>query len=362
MLAALAAVALLTANVSADHHGKALHKGDISLKSIGPIAFSPDGILFVSDPKAATVYAIATKDQRVTKGINIKNVDKKIAALLGTSPDQILIVDMAVNPSSQNAYLAVSRGRSAEAKPVLVKASADGKLSTVSLKGVNMAKATLPDAPKDGMVGSGRRRSNPRNFSITDISFTEGRVVIAGLANEEFASTLRAIPFPFKKVAKGTTVEIFHGAHGRLETRSPIRTFVPFKSEGKTSLIAAYTCTPLVQFPVSELKPNAKITGRTIAELGNRNRPIDMIVYQQEGHDYLLIANSARGIMKVTTDNIDTVESITARVGGGGTAGVKYETIKSWQGIDQLDKFNDQLAIVVRKTESGSNLETLPLP
>lgn len=360
LLAAVTALTLLTNNAIADHHGKALKKGDVSLQSIGPIAFGPDGILLVSDPKAATIYAVGTADKKAGKGFNIKNVNQKIAALLGTSPDQIIIVDMAVNPASKNAYLAVSRGRSADAPVVIVKAAAGGKLSTVSLKGVKMAKAKLPDPPADRTVRRGRRSSNPRTSSITDMSFTDGRVIIAGLANEEFASTLRAIPFPFKKVDKGTTVEIFHGAHGKLETHSPIRTFVPFEVENETRLLAAYTCTPLVEFPVSDLKPAAKITGRTIAELGNRNRPIDMIVYNKAGKDYLLIANSARGIMKVTTDNIASIKGINKRISG--TAGVKYETIEDWQGIDQLDKFSDKLAIVVRKTDNGSNLETIPLP
>jgi hypothetical protein len=360
LLTAIAAVALLTTGATADHHGKALKQGDVALESVGPITFGPDGLLFVSDPKAATIYAVATADKKAGKGFDIKNVDQKIAALLGTSPDQIIIVDMAVNPASKNAYLAVSRGRSADAQAVIVKAAAGGKLSTVSLKGVKMAKAKLPDPPADRIVRRGRRSSNPRTSSITDMSFTDGRVIIAGLANEEFASTLRAIPFPFNKVDKGTTVEIFHGAHGKLETHSPIRTFVPFNTGKETSLLAAYTCTPLVEFPVSSLKPAAKITGRTIAELGNRNRPIDMIVYHQGGKDYLLIANSSRGIMKVTTDKIATIKGINSRISG--TAGTKYETIKGWQGIDQLDKFSDQLAIVVRKTDNGSNLETLPLP
>ncbi len=41
--------------------------------------------------------------------------------------------------------------------------------------------------------------------------------------------------------------------------------------------------------------------GTTIAELGNRNRPTDMIVYSKDGKDYLLIANTSRGVMKVPT-------------------------------------------------------------
>jgi hypothetical protein len=34
--------------------------------------------------------------------------------------------------------------------------------------------------------------------------------------------------------------------------------------------------------------------GKTVAELGNRNRPIDMIVYEKDGKEFLLIANNSR--------------------------------------------------------------------
>jgi hypothetical protein len=188
-------------------------------------------------------------------------------------------------------------------------------------------------------------------------------VLIAGLSNEEFGSTLRAVPFPFKKVANGTSVEIFHGAHGRFETRAPVRTFVPFKVGNEPSLLAAYTCTPLVQFPLSDLKPGAKIKGKTVAELGNRNRPLDMIVYQKDGKDYLLLANSSRGVMKISTDKIESAERIESPVGGGGTKGQTYETIASWTGVDQLDKLDQTHALVVRRGEGNSlNLETLALP
>ena len=94
----------------------------------------------------------------------------------------------------------------------------------MSLDKVKFSRAELPDAPVDGVVGDGNRQSNPRQESITDIAFFQDRVLIAGLCNEEFASTLRAIPFPFETVAHGTSVEIYHGAHGRFETRAPVRT------------------------------------------------------------------------------------------------------------------------------------------
>jgi hypothetical protein len=343
-----------------------MKEGKPELKSMGPLAFGPDGILFVADTKSAAIVAIATGDTKpgsATGLLKVEGINQKIAALLGTSADQILIEDLAINPISRNAYLAVSRGRGPDALPVLVRVKADGQPEVVSLDKVKFSRAELPDPPVDAMVGQGNRQSNPRRESITDIGFIDGRVLIAGLANEEFASTLRAVPFPFKTVAGGTNVEIYHGAHGRFETRAPVRTFTHFKIGKEDHLLAAYTCTPLVQFPISELKPGAQIKGKTIAELGNRNRPLDMIVYQKDGKTYLLMANSSRGIMKISTDGLESAEGIVAPVPDGGKKGLSYETIEAWTGVDQLDRLDNKHVVVLRRAEGGSlNLESLPLP
>jgi hypothetical protein len=343
-----------------------MKEGKLELKSAGPIAFGPEGILLIADTKAATIAALATGDVKPaasSKLTKVEGINQKVAGLLGTGADQILIEDLAVNPISRTTYLAVSRGRGADATPVLIRVKADRQPELVSLEKVKFARAELPDAPIDGVVGQGNRQSNPRRESITDIGFLEDRVLIAGLSNEEFASTLRAVPFPFKTVANGTSVEIYHGAHGRFETRAPVRTFVPFKVGNEPQLLAAYTCTPLVQFPLSQVQPGAKIKGKTIAELGNRNRPLDMIVYQKDGKDYLLLANSSRGIMKISTDQIEKTESIETPVKDGAKKGLAYETIESWTGIDQLDRLDGQHAIVLRRGEGGAlNLESLTLP
>ncbi|HKX33480.1 MAG TPA: hypothetical protein VJ302_37730 [Blastocatellia bacterium] len=343
-----------------------MSEGKPELKSMGPLAFGPEGILFVADPKSAAIVAIATGDVKAgdsAKLLQIEGLNQKIAALLGTSPEEILIEDLAINPISRNGYLAVSRGRGPEAVPVLVRAKTDGQLEVVALDKVKFSRAQLPDAPADAMVGQGNRQSNPRRESITDLAFLNGKVFVAGLANEEFASTLRSLPFPFQTVDHGTSVEIYHGAHGRFETRAPIRTFVPFKVGKEDRLLAAYTCTPLVEFSLSELKPGAKIQGKTIAELGNRNRPLDMVVYQKDGKTYLLLANNNRGVMKISTDNIETVESITAPVSGGGKKGLAYETIESWKNVDQLEQLDSKHVVLLRRAENGSlNLESMPVP
>lgn len=337
-----------------------MKEGKVALQSMGPLAFGPDGILFAADTKAAALFAIATGDTKSAADaapLKVEGINQKVAALLGTAADQILIQDLVINPISHNAYLAVSRGRGPEAVPVLVRVKTNGSLEVVSLDKVKFSRADLPDAPAENTSG----RNNPRLESITDIGFIDGRVLIAGLSNEEFASTLRAIPFPFSTVAGPTSVEIYHGAHGRFETRAPVRTFAQFKIGKEEHLLAAYTCTPLVQFPISELKPGAKIKGKTIAELGNGNRPIDMIVYQKDGKTYLLMANSTRGVMKITTDGIEKAESITERVAD--KKGLTYETLTSWTGVEQLDRFDSKQVIVLRRAEGGSmTLESLPLP
>jgi hypothetical protein len=365
-LSPLFALSLLLPVAHAAHWTKDMKEGKPVIKSMGPMAFGPEGILFVADTKGAAIVAIATGDTTPAPGVKplkVEGINQKIAGLLGTTADQILIDDLAVNPISRQAYLAVSRGRGPDAIPVLVRVKTDGHLEVVALDKVKFSRGELPDAPVEGVVGQANRQSNPRQESITDIAFLEDRVLIAGLSNEEFSSTLRAIPFPFKTVANGTSVEIYHGAHGRFETRAPVRTFVPFKVGNEAHLLAAYTCTPLVEFPINALKPGAKIKGKTIAELGNRNRPLDMIVYQKEGKDFLLLANSSRGVMKISTDHIESVDGIIAPVPDGGKKGLPYETIEGWKGIEQLDTLDPAHALVVRRADGGSLiLESLDLP
>ena len=65
------------------------------------------------------------------------------------------------------------------------------------------------------------------------MAFADGRLWVAGLSNEEFASKLRAIPYPFATSMRGTSVEIYHGNHRAVETRSPVNAFVPYALNGE---------------------------------------------------------------------------------------------------------------------------------
>ena len=333
--------------------GITMQTGKVDLKSAGALAIGPDGILFVGDTLGAKIVALDADDRTPSKAVanlEIKGVNEKIAAMLGTAADQILIQDVVVNPISKNVYVAVQRGRGADAVPVILRADPSGKLSEVSLASIKHQSVSLVDQPQ---------RDQQRMETITQLKYVDGKVMVAGLSNEEFSSSLRAIPFPFESAAKGTGIEIFHGAHGRFETNAPVRTFVPYEINGEKAILAAYTCTPLVRIPVSELKAGNKVKGTTIAELGNRNKPIDMIVYAKGGKHYILMANSSRGIMKLTGDKLESYQAITKQTE---ITGVPYETIADLKGVQHLDKFDDTRALVLMGEGGSLDLRTIPLP
>ncbi len=353
--AAHVALALVVSPISIVLADSNLKSGNPEIKHAGPLAFGTDGVLFVGDTRSAAIFAIDTGDQSSAGSsaeINVAAVNQKIAAMVGSSVDETVINDMAVNPASGNVFLSVSRGLGPDSTALIFKADAKGNVSEVSLKDVKFAKVAFDDAP-----ASVEGRRNPRLSAITDLQFNDGKLIVAGLSNEEFASKLRVINYPFDGEKTSTSIEIYHGAHGKLETASPVRTFITYEN----TVLAAYTCTPLVTIPVDELK-GEKIMGKTIAELGNRNNPLDMVVYKKGDQAYLLMSNDARGVMKMKLNKteIDSAKSIDSRING--TAGLSYETLE-YENVVQLDKLNDDHAILLVKNASGSvDLKTIALP
>ena len=329
-----------------------------AFQSIGPLAFGPGDVLFAADTQGATIYALdlgAAATGGAPGAKDVAAIDQKIAALLGTEASAVTVTDLAVHPATKNAFISVMRGQGADAKPALVRVDGDGKLEALSLDGMEHTSAKLPNAPE---ATTGRR--NPRADSITDMHFVDGRLIVAGLSNEEFASKLRTIAYPFAAVEPGTSVEIYHGNHGQLETRSPVYAFVPYTVGNTPHLIAGYLCTPLVKLPVSSLTGSRKVVGTTIAELGAGNRPIDMVVYKKDGKEFLLMSNTSRGVMKIPTDGFATAAPITSRVGG--TAGVAYETIPSMTGVLQMDLLDGQRSIVIARAGGSLHLQAVTLP
>jgi hypothetical protein len=66
--------------------------------------------------------------------------------------------------------------------------------------------------------------------------------------------------------------------------------------------------------------------------------------------------------MKIPTQDFASQPAITAPVPNG-TAGIGYETIATFTGVQQLDKLDASHAVLLVKTAAGAlNLDTVTLP
>ena len=338
-----------------------LEVGKAGIKSVGPLAFGPEGILFVGDNAGAAIFAIDVGDADVgndQQEINIANLATPLAAYLGCSREDVLIRDMAVHPSSQNIYLAVMRSSGEAAIPVLIKVGADGTISDVSLEDVPFSQTLIEDAASedDPRLVS---RDQLRTVTVTDMCYVDGLLLVAGTSNEEFSSTLRRIPFPFTGKTLTNSLEIFHVSHGRYETAAPIRTFVPYANN--TSLLASYTCTPVVQFSLSNLQAGTHVMGKTVAELGAHNRPLDIVSYVSGGEEYLLISNANHPLTKISCKELDQQgpltepdRSLDERRDGplSPTVGPPRQDLPH-PGVRRLANLNDSHVLMLQEEEAG---------
>ena len=226
--------------------GDGLSRGNAQIQSASQLAFGPDGILFIGNSLGGVVLAIDTEDTAPAASavmLEVKGVNAQIAALLGTSQDQILVNDVQANPISGKVYLAVSRGRGPDAMPVILRVDGAGGITEFSLDNVLYSMVSLDDAaeskPGLGRSPEGPINADPRVETITDMSYVDGKVLVAGLSNQDFSSDLRSIPFPFPRAASGTGIRIWHSAHGRYETAAPVRTFVPYTIDNEQYILAS---------------------------------------------------------------------------------------------------------------------------
>jgi hypothetical protein len=318
----------------------------------------------MGDSESATVFALDVEDAGMASDnepLTLDQIDLKIAARLGTTVDGIMIHDMAVHPASQQVYFSVTRGQGAEAMPVLVRVAKSGEIEEVKLDAIRFSRASISNAPAaDATDNRGR---SLRTNTITDLAYADGQVYVAGLSNEEFASNFRRLDFPFEGSMTASSLEIFHVAHGQYETHAPVRTFMPYKVGNEAQILAAYTCTPLVGFPINELKDGMHVKGKTMAELGAGNSPLDIIAFDSEGESHILIANSSRTVMAIDGASLVGAKSLTEPITKQyGTAGVDF-TALPLVGVLQMDVLNgEQVLLLQRQAEDGSlRLRSYPM-
>ena len=293
---------------------------NVTLSGASVLSFGPENVLFVGDSKAGQVHAIMTEATEVSDPVpfNYLDFDLKIAEQLDMSPRDLIIQDMKIHPVSQEAYVAVKKGHEPEAPSMIAIVSPmSPDIRFLEISDVNSVSIKNPASDELKFW----RDIPASSFSITDIDYHGGYIYVAGLSNGEFASTIRKIAYPFDDAQEMVgSIEIYHAIHTQNETRAPIRTMAIEEIDGVPTLIASYTCTPLVTIPLSEIQEGNDIKGKTIAELGYGNTPIDMITYMAQEQDgsfdkKLLVTNRHR------SGSLISVKDIAEAMQGEGLAG-----------------------------------------
>ena len=252
-IAVLAAAGMIvaTASARAGDPTASLKQGNPQLKSAGPLGFGPDGILFVGDTQGAAVFAIDTgdrvardpeaPDQGRRPGRQGRRAARDRAAAghdqrPGRQPGlgQRLPVGLA-RPGARAAPGAPAAGRRRQARR--------GRRSRTSGSPRPSSPTRRPPAPSSGASRCGTSRSPtwPTSTAASSSPACRTRSSPRGCSPSRTRSA---------DAADGAAIEIYHGAHGRFETKSPVRTFVAYKIGSEPYLLAAYTCTPLVKVPV----------------------------------------------------------------------------------------------------------------
>lgn len=347
------------------------------MESAGVLAFGPDNVLFIGDTKAGAVHAFELRGGDFSPQTNIsygnarnfegrdliQGIDRKVAALLGTKADQIVISDMIVHQPSKQIFMSVQRGRGPDAIPVIVKVN-DGRLEVLNLDKVPHSTIRIANVPGKETLEFHQRQ---RSLAITDITYYKGEIFVSGISNEEFASKLRRIGYPFNDRVSTSSIEIWHSVHAEFETRAPIIRQIVREFNGVPYLIAVYACSPIVRIPISALQDGARVRGETIGELGYGSTPIDMVDYvdPSDGKEYLLVTHNSRNATRVALADIQQVAPMPVNVPNNfGPAGVAQFPIPLTE-VLHLDLLDKQWAVVIRRPPADDkqvDLHTLPLP
>ena len=340
--------------------------GAPAIKSVGPLAFGPEDLLFAADNVGAAIFAVDVADpgDGGTQDVNLENFDASLASYLGCSREDVTIRDIVAHPASGNVYCSVMRGSGDDAIPVIVRVTGDGAIEDVPLEDVAFSQYDITDAADEDdprLV----TRMKLRTVTVTDMSYVDGLLLVAGTSNEEFTSTLRRVPFPFNGEAAANSLEIFHVSHGKYETAAPIRAFVPY--QGNTSILASYTCTPVVQFTLADFDAAKHVMGKTVAELGSHNHPIDLISYERDGDEYLLVCNDRHPLFKIACKDIDGQgplttpdDSLDASPADPVTPGVGVpRELLPHPGVKRMANLNGDGVLMLQQDEDGhSHLRT----
>ncbi|OCQ23671.1 hypothetical protein A7985_06945 [Pseudoalteromonas luteoviolacea] len=264
------------------------------------LEFAEANTLFVADSELGQIFAYSLPSLPSTKtseSYNLEGAGTKIAALLNVAPAAVNYHDIAVHPTTKEAFISVSYFSGKQKASAIIKANQNGDFTRVNLNKYKHTVKTLAKTADDSVKFW--RDIPATTLTITDLDYVDGTLYVSSLSTGEFASTLRKIKYPFDEADTSSNIEIYHTVHNQTETRAPIRAMEVINLDGVETVVAAYTCTPLVTIPTSSLSNGAHVKGKTIAELGYGNTPLDVIHFTATDHtqkqeDFVLVINKER--------------------------------------------------------------------
>ena len=340
---------------------------NIDLDGADVLAFGPENVLFIGDSKNATIHAVRTnaRELKDPAPFNMEGLDITIGGKLNLNPRDVVIKDMKIHPVSQEAYIAVKKGHQPEAKSVVLIASPlSPELRFLAVTSSNSTQVKINNPASSEVVFW--KETPATELSITDLDYYDGFLYVAGLTNAEFASTVRKVTYPFSDSQESVnSIEIYHAVHTQMETRAPIRTMLFDELDGEPTMIASYTCTPLVTIPTAAIESGADVKGNTIAELGYGNAPIDMVTLMTQEMDgsmkkNLLVTHVNRGGSLIPFESV-VKQSKEKGFGPGDMAmaptGLEGMVEIPTANVMQLDVQNQMMISVVRRNIATGSID-----
>jgi hypothetical protein len=341
--------------------------GTPEIKSIDVIRFGPGGVLLIGDGKGSQVFAVDVGGTEEKAGFKdaIDRIDAKIAGKLGATTKEVEIVDLAVNPSTHVGFIAVRKA----GKPVLLTIDGSAKIGEFALENVKHVRISLPKGEKSPLS------------RITDLAWAGDRLLVAGLSNEEFGSKIFTVPGPLTHDARADiySTETYHVAHGKWETKAPMTVLMPYEEDGKKYLAGSFACTPVVKYPLDGLKPNDKVKGVSMIEMGNGNRPLNMFSYQKDGKSYVLmntfrmfhskkpVGPSPYWAVTFERDLLNGGDKVNEKAIWRVDANLKpltdrIKVAEAFHGVVHMDKLDSERALTQKKDKDNLTLVAINLP
>jgi hypothetical protein len=300
-----ASIAAAAATLAADANAQPARPSKVA--SVSAMTLAPDGRLVVADWRMGALHALTLPALAAAKeaSFNVADLTSRLAGAYGVDEAAVRVTAAAMHGASQTAILALALGRTVDAPVAIALVGSDGAVTRLDVDAAISASQPLGDAPGDAALWG---HQPARGLMVTDIKAFGGELIVAGLTGATFSSTLRRVAYPFSGSVATAQVEMYHAVHNQIETRAPVRAFSIIDVEGEPTMLAAYTCTPLVTVPMKDLTDGAKARGKTIAELGFGNTPLDVVPFairhQGQTSNWVLVANSAKAAELIRLEDI----------------------------------------------------------